>query len=102
VALSHPERFSTVESWLGFFNGLEGRLRADRPYFTHHPLHASVYGGASDDIADPGEDAPFAAALRAAGADAKGAVYPGGHSLETVHAHLASQLVFAGRALAAG
>ncbi len=102
VALSHPERFSTVESWLGFFNGLEGRLRADRPYLARHPLHAFVYGGESDDIADPGEDAPFAAALRAAGADAKGAVYPGGHSLETVHAHLASQLVFAGRALAQG
>jgi enterochelin esterase-like enzyme len=102
LALSHPERFSTVESWLGFFNGLEGRLRADRPYLARHPLHAFVYGGESDDIADPGEDAPFAAALRAAGADAKGAVYPGGHSLETVHAHLAGQLVFAGRALAAG
>jgi enterochelin esterase-like enzyme len=102
VALSHPERFSTVESWLGFFNGLQGKLRADRPYLAHHPLHAFVYGGEADDIADPGEDAPFAAALRAAGADAKGAVYPGGHSLETVHAHLASQLVFAGRALATG
>jgi enterochelin esterase-like enzyme len=102
VALSHPERFSTVESWLGFFNGLEGKLRADRPYFARHPLRAFVYGGESDDIADPREDAPFAAALRAAGADAKGAVYPGGHSLETVHAHLASQLVFAGRSLATG
>jgi enterochelin esterase-like enzyme len=102
VALSHPERFSTVESWLGFFNGLEGRLRADRPYLATHPLHAFVYGGESDNIANPGEDAPFAASLRAAGADARSAVYPGGHSLETVHAHLASQLVFAGRALAAG
>jgi enterochelin esterase-like enzyme len=100
VALSHPERFSTVESWLGFFNGLEGKLRADHPYLSHHPLHAFVYGGESDDIANPDEDAPFAAALRAAGADAKGTVYPGGHSLETVHAHLAGQLVFAGRALA--
>jgi S-formylglutathione hydrolase FrmB len=102
VALSHPERFSTVESWLGFFNGLEGRLRADRSYLARHPLHAFVYGGESDDIANPAEDAPFAAALRTAGADARSAVYPGGHSLETVHAHLASQLVFAGRALASG
>jgi enterochelin esterase-like enzyme len=102
VALAHPERFSTVESWLGFFNGLEGRLRADRPYLERHPLHAFVYGGESDDIANPDEDSPFAAALRTAGADARSAVYPGGHSLETVHAHLASQLVFAGRALASG
>jgi enterochelin esterase-like enzyme len=99
VALSHPERFSTVESWLGFFNGLEGRLRADRPYLARHRLRAFVYGGEADDIANPDEDAPFAAALRKAGADARSAVYPGGHSLETVHAHLASQLVFAGRAL---
>jgi enterochelin esterase-like enzyme len=102
VALAHPERFSTVESWLGFFNGLEGKLHADRPYLVRHPLRAFVYGGESDDIANPNEDAPFAAALRAAGADARSAVYPGGHSLETVHAHLASQLVFAGRALASG
>jgi enterochelin esterase-like enzyme len=102
VALSHPERFATVESWLGFFNGLEGRLRTDRPYLARHSLRAFVYGGESDDIANPDEDAPFAAALRKAGADARSAVYPGGHSLETVHAHLASQLVFAGHALASG
>ena len=31
VALSNPYRFGVVESWLGFFNGLEGNLRADRP-----------------------------------------------------------------------
>lgn len=102
AALSHPERFSAVESWLGFFNGLEGRLRADRRYLSRHPLHAFVYGGESDDIANPNEDAPFAAALRAAGAEARSAVYPGGHSLETVRAHLASQLLFVGRALASG
>jgi S-formylglutathione hydrolase FrmB len=99
VALSHPERFSLVESWLGFFNGLEGQLRADRPYLSRMGLRAFVYGGESDVIANPDEDAPFAAALRAAGADAHSAVYPGGHSLETVQAHLASMLVFAGRGL---
>ncbi len=99
VALSHPERFAAVESWLGFFNGLESQLRADRPLLARMGLRAFVYGGASDTIADPSEDAPFAAALRAAGARARSAIYPGGHSLETIEAHLGSMLAFAGHAL---
>ncbi len=99
LALSHPQRFAAVESWLGFFNGLQPRLRADRALLAQMGLRAFVYGGESDTIADPSEDAPFAAELRAAGAIAHGAVYPGGHSLETIQAHLASMLVFAGRAL---
>jgi len=99
VALSHPERFATVESWLGFFNGLDGKLHADRPLLSRIGLRAFVYGGSSDTIADPSENAPFAAALRAAGAAAHSAVYSGNHSLETVEAHLESMLVFAGRAV---
>jgi hypothetical protein len=99
VALANPYRFGVVESWLGFFNGLDGDLRADRPLISRLGLHAFVYGGASDHIADPAEDAPFAAALRSAGADARSAVYPGEHNLDTVESHLGSQLVFAGRAL---
>jgi len=102
ITLNHPYRFATVESWLGFFNGLEGQLRADRPVISRLGLHAFVYGGAEDTIADPSEDAPFAAELRAAGAVAHGTVYPGGHSLETVEAHLTGMLLFAGRALARG
>jgi S-formylglutathione hydrolase FrmB len=101
VALSNPGRFGTVESWLGFFNGLEPQLRADRPLLARMGLHAFIYGGASDTIADPSEDAPFAAQLRSAGADARSAVYPGGHSLETIEAHLATMLAFAGRSLSA-
>jgi len=102
VALSHADRFATVESWLGFFNGLEGELRADRPLLARVGLHAFVYGGASDTIADPSENAPFAAELRAAGAQARSAVYPGGHSLETIEAHLGSMVTFAGHALRQG
>ena len=45
------------------------------------------------------EDPAFAAKLRAAGAQAQSAVYPGGHSLQTVSRHLDSMLLFAGRAL---
>jgi len=99
VALANPYRFGVVESWLSFFNGLEGDLHADRPIITRLGLHAFIYGGEEDHIANPGEDAPFAAALRGAGADARSAIYPGEHNLETVEAHLASMLTFAGRSL---
>jgi enterochelin esterase-like enzyme len=99
VALSNPYRFGVVESWLSFFNGLEGQVRADQPIISRLGLHAFVYGGEQDHIANPDEDLPFAAALRAAGAHANGAVYPGEHNLQTVEAHLNSMLVFAGRAL---
>jgi hypothetical protein len=99
VALANPYRFGVVESWLSFFNGLGGDLRTDRPILSRLGLHAFIYGGEEDHIANPDEDMPFAAALRAAGADATGAVYPGEHNLETVEAHLASMLTFAGRSL---
>jgi hypothetical protein len=100
IALGNPFRFGVVESWLGFFNGLEGELSSARPVLKQIGLHALLYGGASDRIADPAEDAPFAAALRKAGASAKSTVYPGEHSLETLEAHLASMLTYAGRELA--
>jgi S-formylglutathione hydrolase FrmB len=99
VALANPYRFGVVESWLSFFNGLQGDLRADRPVFSRLGLHAFIYGGEHDRIANPDEDLPFAAALRAAGADATGAVYPGEHDLQTIQAHLRNMLVFAGLAL---
>ncbi|HMD57311.1 MAG TPA: alpha/beta hydrolase-fold protein [Solirubrobacteraceae bacterium] len=101
IALGNPYRFAVVESWLGFFNGLEGELSADRPVLDRLGMRAFVYGAEADRIADPAEDAPFAEAMRAAGATAHSAVFPGGHSLETVEAHLVSMLTYAGRALAA-
>lgn len=100
VALGHPRRFAVVESWLGFFNGLEGELRAAKPVIASEGLHAYLYGGASDYIADPSENAPFAAQLRAAGASAHSAVYAGGHTMETLEAHLHHMLLYAGRSLA--
>jgi enterochelin esterase-like enzyme len=100
IALAYPYRFAVVESWLSFFNGLEGELHADRPVISRLGLHAFVYGGESDQIANPSEDAPFAAALRAQGADAQSAVYPGGHNMETLEAHVGHMLDYAGRALA--
>ncbi|MGO9488495.1 MAG: alpha/beta hydrolase [Solirubrobacteraceae bacterium] len=102
LTLNNPYRFGVVESWLGFFNGLEDQLRLDRGPISKLGLQAFLYGGESDKIANPAEDAPFAAQLRAEGASATSAIYPGEHNLETVQAHLTAMLTFAGRALAAG
>ncbi len=101
LALNNPDRFAVAESWLGFFNGLEGTVRLDRHAISSLGLHAFLFGGASDKIANPHEDEPFAALLRAAGADATGVVYPGEHSLATVEAHLPAMLTFAGTHLQA-
>jgi enterochelin esterase-like enzyme len=99
VALGNPRRFSIVESWLGFFNGLDDELQAARPVIAREGLHAYLYGGASDPIADPSENAPFAAQLRDAGAHAHSAVYVGGHTMETLQAHLRHMLLYVGRSL---
>ncbi len=99
IALKHPNLFSTVESWLGFFNGLEPALGSDRRTISKLGLRAYVYGGADDTIADPSEDLPFATALKAAGADAYGRVYPGEHDFATLEANLEHMLSFAGRKL---
>ncbi|HST34036.1 MAG TPA: alpha/beta hydrolase-fold protein [Solirubrobacteraceae bacterium] len=99
VALGNPRRFSIVESWLGFFNGLEDELHAARPVIAREGLHAYLYGGASDPIADPAENAPFAAQLRDAGAHAHSAVYVGGHTMETLQTHLRHMLLYVGRSL---
>jgi enterochelin esterase-like enzyme len=99
ITLANPYRFAAVESWLGFFDGLDRKLHADRPILSRLGLRAFLYGAESDSIADPREDPAFAARLRAAGASAESAVYPGGHSLETLSEHLDDMLLFAGRAL---
>ncbi len=100
VALSHPYRFSVVESWLGYFNGLDGELHADRQVISRLGLQAFLYGAEEDPVAEPWEDPAFAGELRAAGAHAESAIYPGGHSLEKVRAYLDPMLVFVGRAFA--
>jgi enterochelin esterase-like enzyme len=99
VALFNPYRFAVVESWLGYFNGLEGMLALDRPVIERLGLHAFVYGAQGDTAAEPGEDPAFAEQLRAAGAQAQGAIFTGNHSLTTVSEHLEEMLLFAGRSL---
>jgi enterochelin esterase-like enzyme len=99
VALAYPYRFAVVESWLGFFDNLGGELHKDRPVLSRLGLHAFLYGAEADPVANPEEDPAFAAELRAAGAVAQSAIYPGGHSLEKVSEHLDAMLLFAGRAV---
>ncbi len=96
---AYPYRFAVVESWLGFFDNLGGELRKDRPVLSRLGLHAFLYGAEADPVANPEEDPAFAAELRAAGAVAQSAIYPGGHSLEKVSEHLDDMLLFVGRAV---
>ena len=101
VALRQLGSYSLVESWEGEFANLSGVLRADRPLLRRLPLRAFVWGGAQDTVVDTAADAPWAAALRAAGAQAQSAVYPGPHAFAPIERHLRAMLIFAGRSLRA-
>jgi enterochelin esterase-like enzyme len=101
VALANPYRFAVVESWLGFFDNLDQELRADQPIISRLGLRAFLYGAEDDPVALPEENPAFAARLRAAGAQARSAIFPGGHSLQKVREHLEAGLLFAARSLAA-
>jgi enterochelin esterase-like enzyme len=99
IALANPLRFAVVESWLGYFNNLDGVLRADRAIIARLGLRAFLYGAKGDTIADPAQDPDFAASMRAAGASAQSAVYTGNHSLTTLAEHLDEMMLFAGRSM---
>lgn len=99
VALTQLRRYSLVESWEGDFANLGSELSADRRLLKQLPLHAFVWGGAQDTVVDSALNAPWAAAMRAAGADASSAVYPGAHAFAPIERHLQAMLSFAGRAL---
>jgi len=99
VALTQLHRYSVVESWEGHFANLQSELSADRRLLKQLPLHAFVWGGAQDTVVDSALNAPWAAAMRTAGADAHSAVYPGAHAFAPIEQHLRAMLSFAGRAL---
>lgn len=99
VALTQLRRYSVVESWEGQFANLQSELNADRRLLKQLPLHAFVWGGAQDTVVAGSLNAPWAAAMRAAGADARSAVYPGAHAFAPIERHLWAMLSFAGRAL---
>lgn len=99
IALSQLENYSVVESWEGQFANLTPTLAADSRLLRRLPLKAFVWGGAQDRVVDSSLDAPWAAALRAAGASARSAVYPGAHAFAPIERHLRQMLSFAARAL---
>ena len=99
VALAQLRSYSVVESWEGYFNNLQSELAADHGLLARLPLHAFVYAGRSDKVVGTAEVGPWTAALRAAGADARSAIYPGGHTFTPLEQHLKQMLTFAGRAL---
>ena len=99
VALKQLHHYSLVESWEGDFVNLQDELSADRRLLRQLPLHAFVWGGASDTVVDSALNAPWAAAMRAAGADAQSAVYPGAHAFAPIERHLGAMLRFAARTL---
>jgi len=99
VALTQLRNYSVVESWEGDFANLQGELKADRRLLKALPLHAFVWGGAQDTVVASKLNAPWAAAMRAAGADAQSAVYPGAHAFAPIERHLRAMLSFVGRAL---
>jgi enterochelin esterase-like enzyme len=99
LALTQLRSYSVVESWEGDFANLQGELKADRQLLKQLPLRAFVWGGAQDTVVASSLNAPWAAAMRAAGADAQSAVYPGAHAFAPIERHLRAMLSFAGRAL---
>ncbi|HEX4034545.1 MAG TPA: alpha/beta hydrolase-fold protein [Solirubrobacteraceae bacterium] len=99
VALTQLRNYSVVESWEGQFSSLAPKLAADRALLGRLPLEAFVWGGAQDRTVDSTLDAPWAAELRAAGAKARSAVYPGAHAFAPIEQHLPAMLSFAARAL---
>ncbi|HLW95620.1 MAG TPA: alpha/beta hydrolase-fold protein [Solirubrobacteraceae bacterium] len=99
IALTQLRDYSVVESWEGQFTSLAPKLAADRRLLHELPLQAFVWGGAQDRTVDSALDAPWAAELRAAGAHARSAVYPGAHAFGPIETHLRAMLSFAARAL---
>ena len=95
IALHHLGTFSAVEAWSGYYtqtptgvfaSASPAQLRANSPLarvvglrgaIARRPLSAYLYGGASD--RDIGQLAPFAAAMRHAGARVTTQVLPGHH-----------------------
>ena len=112
IALRHPNLFSVVESWSGYFTPLGGGpfahasaavIAANDPAgYVHRlaarlrrlPLTAFLYTSWKD---RPVETQRFAAALRRAGARAHAALYGGGHTWQLWRSQAPHMILFAGR-----
>jgi enterochelin esterase-like enzyme len=117
LGLRHLSTFGALEAWSGYYHqtptGVFKRLpaialRANSPVdyvaglrssITRFPVQAYLYGGARD--RDIGQLAPFAAALRGAGASVTTRVLPGGHDWRLWRAQTPAMLRWAAAAMSA-
>jgi enterochelin esterase-like enzyme len=108
IALRHLGTFSLAQSWSGYFTqtrtgvfktATPAALAAASPQAYVHtlrtdlarrPFHAVLYGGGQDP--DTRQLAPFAAALRAAGATVTGTIAPGRHDWRLWRGHMPAML----------
>jgi enterochelin esterase-like enzyme len=113
IALHHLNRFSTVESWSGYFNqtrtgpyvGASRKLlNATSPaYYVHHlgkqlaanPVHVLLYVSATEGFAD--EQPPFVKTLRSLHVPVTARVFKGDHDFDFWSGHMGLALAFAGR-----
>lgn len=117
IALRHLDTFAAFEAWSGYFTqtptGVFKRqpasaLRANSPAayvaglraaLLRAPLRANLYGGAQD--RDTTQLAPFAAALRGAGASVTARVLPGRHDWRLWRSQTPAMLRWAAAAMRA-
>ena len=118
IALHNPRLFGTFESWSGYFEqtptlpftgASRAQLYANSPsaYLPHIApalrrlgMHAYLSQGTRDSY-PVAKLYRFAAELRAAGADVRVSLYPGGHNWRLWRAHLPHMLEFASRSFGA-
>ena len=111
VGLHQDAMFGLIQVWSGYFVETHNGVFADagRAVMTYNspldyvrtmgrtlqrfPLRIFIYGGRDD--AETSQIPTMAAALRAAGARASWAVYPGGHSWKTWTPHVDQMLIMA-------
>ncbi len=116
VALHHLDRFSTVESWSGYFNqtrtgpyvGASTKLlnTTSPAFYVHHlgrqlaanPIHVLLYVSGTEGFAD--EQGPFVKTLRSLHVPVTPRVFKGDHDFDFWSSHMALALTFAGRWLA--
>jgi enterochelin esterase-like enzyme len=114
IALHHPDEFSVIESWAGYFTetptsvfkgASAAALRANSPaayvgalapQIRRLGLRAWLYQGRVD-VADPAALRRFGSELHAAGADVHVAFFPGGHDWRLFRARTPEMLAAAGR-----
>ena len=115
IGLHHPEKFSVIQSWSGYFQptdptgreplsvgsavdndkaNVENLVPALAKQFARHPTKFSFYVGASDPTFVPANTS-LQRALTAAGVEHLFRLYPGGHTIALWQAHAPAWLALA-------